>query len=128
MNAMTRRNDPLASGKRRGPRYAVEDVQGTLHFNTEARVLNVSLSGVALETSLPVRVGRTYTVTLRHDDEETVSLTGTVVWCHLRETRKNHLGESLPIYAAGLAFNDTLTEGANSLIRFLQRAAIITVG
>lgn len=125
---MTRRSDPLASGKRRGPRYAVEDVQGTLHFNTEARVVNVSLSGVALETSLPVRVGRTYTVTLRHDDEETVCLTATVVWCHLRETRKNHLGESLPIYAAGLAFTDTLTEGANSLIRFLQRAAIITVG
>jgi len=57
-----------------------------------------------------------------------VSLSGTVVWCHLRETRKNHLGESLPIYAAGLSFNDTLTESANLLIRFLERAAIITVG
>jgi hypothetical protein len=125
---MVRKIDPLASSTRRGPRYSVEDVQGTLHFNTEARVLNVSLAGVALETSLPVRVGRSYTVTLRHDDEETISLSATVVWCHLQGTRRSHLGESLPIYAAGLAFDDTLTENASQLIRFLQRAAIITVG
>ena len=128
MNIMIRKHDPLGPSTRRSPRYPVDDVMGTLHFNTEARVHNVSLTGVALETSLPVRVGRTYTVTLRHDSEQTISLTAKVVWCHLQGTRKNHLGESIPVYEAGLSFTDTLTESASQLVGFLQRAAIITVG
>jgi len=127
MHTMVRKHDPTAPSTRRSPRYAVDDVSGTLHFNTDARVLNVSLSGVALETSLPVRVGRAYTVTLRHDSEQTISLNAKVVWCHLQGTRKNKLGESMPIYEAGLAFTDTLTESAAELVGFLQRAAIITV-
>jgi len=125
---VTHNTDPVKSSSRRGRRYKVDNVQGTLHFNTEARILNVSLTGVALESALPVRVGRSYSLTLRHDDEEAVSLSATVAWCHLQETRRNHLGESTPIYAAGLAFNDTLTEKAGQLIRFLEQSAIITVG
>ncbi len=125
---MVRKHDPQGSGTRRNPRYAVDNVQGTLHFNTEARVLNVSLAGVALETTLPIRVGRTYTVTLRHDDDSVVSLSAAVVWCHLQGTRKNPAGESLPVYAAGLSFTDTLTASAAQLVDFLRRAAIITVG
>jgi len=125
---VNRNSNPVRSSTRRGRRYPVDNVQGTLHFNTEARILNVSLTGVALESALPVRVGRSYSITLRHDDEQTVSLSATVAWCHLRETRKNQYGESTPIYAAGLSFNDTLTEKAGLLIRFLERSAIITVG
>jgi hypothetical protein len=114
--------------KRRSPRHQVENVQGTLHFNTEARILNMSLAGLALESPLPVRVGRTYAITLRRDDNETVQMPATVVWCHLREIRKNSLGESQPIYAAGLSFTDTLTDKAGQLIRFLERSAAVTVG
>ncbi|MGD1148089.1 MAG: PilZ domain-containing protein [Thermoanaerobaculaceae bacterium] len=125
---MNESSNPVKSSKRRGRRYPVDNVQGTLHFNTEARILNVSLTGVALESALPVRVGRSYSITLRHDDEQKVHLSATVAWCHLQETRKNQFGESTPIYAAGLSFNDTLTEKASHLIRFLERSAIITVG
>lgn len=128
MAAVNGSSNPVRSSKRRGQRYTVDNVQGTLHFNTEARVLNVSLTGVALESSLPVRVGRSYSITLRYDDEQKVSLAATVAWCHLQETRQNPSGESTPIYAAGLSFNDTLTEKAGLLIRFLERSAVITVG
>jgi hypothetical protein len=114
--------------KRRSPRYPVVGVRGTLHFNTEARIVNISLAGVALESSLPVRLGRSYSLTLHRDSEETLRLSGTVAWCQLREVRKNKLGESEPVYAAGLSFTDTLTEKAGSLVRFLERSAIVTVG
>jgi len=127
MHTMIRKHDSSGQSTRRSPRYAVDDVAGTLHFNTEARILNVSLSGVALETSLPVRVGRGYTVTLRHDSEQTITLNAKVVWCHLKGTRKDKSGESIPVYEAGLAFTDTLTESASQLVGFLQRAAIIDV-
>jgi hypothetical protein len=125
---MTSGNDPSKSKARRGHRFPVENVQGKLHFNTEARVLNVSLTGVALESGLPVRVGRSYSISLRHDDEQMIVLSGRVAWCHLKGTRKGAAGEATPVYAAGLAFDDTLTEKASQLVRFLERAAIITVG
>ncbi len=128
MRAMTSANDPPKSKPRRGHRFPVDNVQGRLHFNTEARVLNVSLTGVALESGLPVRVGRSYSITLRHDDEPVIALSGKVAWCHLKGTRKGAAGEATPVYAAGLAFDDTLTEKASELVRFLERAAIITVG
>ena len=114
--------------KRRSRRYPVENVTGILHFNTDARVLNLSLTGIALETQLTVRVGRAYTITLMTGDERTVSLSATVKWCHLLEFRKTKLGESLPVYRAGLEFADTLTEKAAQLVRFLERFAIVTVG
>jgi len=120
--------DPARSRTRRGRRFPVENVLGKLHFNTEARVLNVSLTGVALESALPVRVGRCYSITLRHDDEQVVTLSGKVAWCHLKGTRRSEAAETTPVYAAGLAFDDTLTEKAGQLIRFLEHAAIITVG
>ncbi len=128
---MTSGSDPVKSKTRRRPRYPVDNVLGKLHFNTEARVLNVSLTGVALESVLPVRVGRSYTITLKHDDEQVVTLAGKVAWCHLRGTRGGEGregGEASSVYAAGLAFDDTLTEKAGQLIRFLENAAIITVG
>jgi PilZ domain len=128
MTMMAEDGDRALTRKRRSPRYPVVNVQGTLHFNTEARILNMSLAGVALESALPVRLGRTYSIALRHDKEETVRLSASVVWCHLQEIRKNQFGESQPIYAAGLAFTDTLTEKAGLLVRFLERSAIVTVG
>ncbi len=128
MREVTRSSDPLRSRAPRGHRYPVDHVQGTLHFNTEARVLNVSLTGVALESAMPVRVGRSYSIALRSDDGQAVTLSARAAWCHLKSTRRGEAGEATPVYAAGLAFDDTLTEKAGQLIRFLERSAIITVG
>jgi hypothetical protein len=116
------------SRSRRSLRYPVQNVQGILHFNTEARVINLSLTGLALESPLAVKVGRSYTITLRKGDEPTVRLSATVVWCHLQEIRKTQSGEPQPIYAAGVEFTDTLTEKAGQLIRFLEESAVVTVG
>jgi len=114
--------------KRRSPRYPVEKVQGVLHFTTDARVLNLSLTGIALESGLSVRVGRVYTIALRKDSEQSVRLSATVMWCHLREFRKTHLGESQPVYVAGLQFTNTLTQEAGQLVRFLEQTAVVSVG
>jgi hypothetical protein len=125
---MTLRANRGVLRNRRSPRYPVENVQGSLHFNTEARVLNLSLTGIALETHLAVRVGRTYSITLRKDLEQAVCLSANVMWCHLREIRKTRSGESKPVYAAGLQFTDTLTDKAGLLVRFLEGSAVVTVG
>ncbi len=112
--------------KRRNPRYAVRNVEGTLHFNTQARILNLSLTGMAVETGTALRIGRSYSLTLHHG-AASVRLAGAVAWCQLRRTRKTSGGDSVPVYEAGLHFDGMLSDRAHQLLRLLEESAIISM-
>jgi hypothetical protein len=113
--------------RRRKARYPVEGVQGTLHVSSGAKILNMSLTGMAVETDMQVRVGRSYSLALRHGEEFALKLSATVVWCHLRTLRKTENGESKSVFHAGFRFDDTLTEKAIDLTHFLEATAVIAV-
>jgi len=113
--------------RRRSPRYPVEGVQGSLHVSTAAKILNMSLTGMAVETDAQMRVSRSYSLALRHGEEFVLRLSGTVVWCHLRTLRKTERGDSKSVYHAGFRFDDTLTEKAMELTHFLEATAVIAV-
>lgn len=112
--------------KRRNPRYPVRDVEGTLLFNIQARILNLSLTGMAVETGTSMRVGRTYSLTLRHGSES-LRLAGEVAWCQLRRTRKTHGGDTAPVYEAGIHFEGMLSDRAKQLLHLLEESAIISL-
>jgi c-di-GMP-binding flagellar brake protein YcgR len=112
--------------KRRSPRYAVQNVEGTLLFNTEARIANLSLTGMAVETGSALRVGRDYALTLRHGSDA-LRLTGVVAWCKLARTRRTASGESAPVYEAGMRFDGMLSERAEQLLHLLEESAIISL-
>jgi hypothetical protein len=113
--------------RRRHPRHPVNDVKGTLHISTGARVINMSVTGMAIETDTQMRVGRAYSVTLKHGADFVLKLSGMVVWCHLRGIRKTEAGETKSVYHAGFRFEDVLTEKAQELTRFLEATAIIAL-
>jgi PilZ domain len=113
--------------RRRHPRHAVNDVKGTLHISTGAKVINMSVTGMAIETDTQMRVGRAYSVTLKHGADFVLKLQGTVVWCHLRGIRKTEAGDTRSVYHAGFRFEDILTEKAQELARFLEATAIIAL-
>jgi len=113
--------------RRRSPRYTVEGVQGILHVSTGAKILNMSLTGMAVEADLQVRVGRSYSLTLKHGADFALTLSGTAVWCHLRSLRKTEDGEAKSVYHAGFRFDDTLTQKALDLTHFLEATAVIAV-
>lgn len=116
------------SERRRSARYAMDHVRGVLHFSADARVLNMSLSGAALETSIPMRLGRTYTMTICDRAGQELKLQGEVVRCRLRALAKGEGHDSAPVYEAGMHFGGTLTDAATDLLRFLERSAIVEVG
>jgi len=118
---------PPIKERRRHPRHPVNDVKGTLHVSTGARIINMSVTGLAVETDMQMRVGRSYSLTLRHGADFVLKLAGTVVWCHLRGVRKTESGETQSVYHAGFRFDDTLTEKAEELTRFLEATAIIAL-
>jgi len=113
--------------RRRNPRHPVADVTGMLHVSTGARILNMSVTGMAVETETQLRLGRSYSLTLRHAEDRVLNLSGTLVWCHLRGVKKAGTGQTTSVYHAGFVFDDILTEKADELTRFLEATAIIAL-
>ena len=113
--------------RRRAPRYPVEDVRGKLLLTTSATIINMSLTGMAVESSANLRVGRSYTLALTHGEKTGPALTGIVVWCHLKATRPSATGESAAVYEAGIQFAGMLSDKASELISFLRTTAILTM-
>jgi c-di-GMP-binding flagellar brake protein YcgR len=96
-------------------------------MSTGAKILNMSLTGMAVETGTQMRLGRSYSLTLRHADDFVLRLSGAVIWCHLRGLRKAETGETTSVYHAGFRFEEVLTEKAEELARFLEATAIIAL-
>ncbi len=81
-------------------------------------VLNISETGLAIETSSRPVVGKSYRFSLS-DSEVSVAATARVRWCVLRKTAPAEGGDVLPIYFAGLRFEEV---DPGELDRLLERA------
>lgn len=120
--------DPKDEGdptdQRRHPRYDVEGVKGSLRLSVDAKVLNMSLDGMALETRSWLAPGRRYSFKL-HEDGEEVRLEGEVVWSNLVRTARDERGEAAPIYRAGVEFGDILSDTARRVRDFIEHNAVV---
>lgn len=109
---------------RRYPRYEVAGLAGHLVVPIRIRVINVSLGGMAFETNNYLQFGRAYTLRLE-GEERSLSLTGTIAWCSLRETTRNEQGEILPVYRAGLKFEALSGERSRELWDLIREHALV---
>jgi len=103
----------------------VEGVSGGFLFSTNAKILNLSLDGVALETGGYLHIGRSYSLKLTHGDEE-LALPGRVVWCRMVGTASGEGGDSTPVYSAGVQFEELLSGTAREVQRFLGGNAVVS--
>lgn len=115
------------SARRRFKRYRPTDLEGRLDASIPARVVDISVSGLAVETDTQLRIGRTYRFVLG-DDAETLKLVGRVQWSRLRGTRTSQDGDPAAVYNSGIALEDMLSETAQQLIRLVERTAILSPG
>lgn len=109
---------PPPKDRRSRPRHGLENVHGNLLFSNTCKILNLSGTGVAVETEVVLKPGRSYAVKIDYD-ERRIALDGTVAWCRLRGTRKNDEGESVPYYAAGIELQSDLTDKAEEILPML---------
>lgn len=119
-------DEPGGEEKRQHPRYEVRGLDGRLRYNTDARVLNLSVDGMALETPAWLHVGKVYRLKLGSGDD-LLDLEGTVVWCHLVGNRRRPDGTSGPVYQAGVRFGETLSDQARRILNFVRRAGVVGV-
>lgn len=116
-----------SSDRRRSPRYVVRDVRGWMTFRSEARVRNLSLTGMSVETIDQLAVGKPYSVRLTHGGTE-LRLASTVVRSRFRGTRKpTGGGDSVPVYESGIRFDDVLGDKGLALHKLLGAAAEVSL-
>jgi Tfp pilus assembly protein PilZ len=108
-------------------RFEVHDIAGVFLFDVDATVLNLSLGGMALESTHALQVGRRYSFRIR-DGAELVAVSGVVAWCNLRRTRREEGDQIVPCYQAGVRFEGIITSTAEELGRLIEGNAVVEVG
>ncbi len=112
--------------KRRYRRYEVHDLYGSLLFRVEVKILNLSLTGMAVEATQQLKQGRVHAVRLGQGDSA-VSLDATIRWCRLVGTRKSASGEPVTVYLAGLTFDGMVSEKAEHVMEFLKEHVVLAL-
>jgi Tfp pilus assembly protein PilZ len=110
--------------KRKHKRYVIEgmDLQCHMLFATEIQLKDISLSGASIVVDKRLNMGNKYTLKVIDDDSE-ISLTGEVVWVSISGSKKTPEGEIIPLYKAGLRFENVLTGKGTDLMGLLTDSA-----
>jgi hypothetical protein len=110
--------------KRRYKRYLIEgmDITCRMLFTTDVKILDMSLSGAAIELDKRLEMGSSYALKVL-DEGKGLSLNGEVVWVTISSWKKNSKGETIPRYKAGLRFDNVLSEKGLEVFGFLSDKA-----
>jgi hypothetical protein len=110
--------------ERRYRRFLIEgmDVQCRIFFNTEVKIHNISLGGVALSLDKRLNMGQKYTLKIE-SESNTISLEGIVVWAKITSLTRDVKGKKLPIYEVGMSFDEVLTGKGADLLDFIRKAS-----
>jgi len=92
-------------------------------YPSDVKVLDLSITGAAIETTKWLDLKREYTLKIKYKDV-ILNLRGCIVWAILSSHKKTSSGEVIPIYKAGVRFNETLSENTTRLINFIEENKI----
>jgi hypothetical protein len=110
---------------RRHRRFDVEGVRGSLLYSLDARILNMSLTGMAIETSSLLKVGGSYWLRVPHEEGGQLRFKADVKWCHQVRNERGADGHLRPVYQAGIDFRDMLDSSALQVLQFLERHMVV---
>lgn len=109
--------------QRRHRRYEVAGVEGSLQLSQDARILNMSLTGLLVETTSTLRLGSHCALRVPQAGGE-LRFDAVVKWCQLVGTRKVGT-DSRSIYHAGIDFRETLDDRARAVLAFIESHVIV---
>jgi hypothetical protein len=86
----------------------------------EGELLNVARTGLAIETTFPIQIGREYRLKVTYE-EASFGATGRVRWCVLRRMRRNRSGEVVPVYHAGFSLEERERKAQEAVLEKLRK-------
>jgi Tfp pilus assembly protein PilZ len=107
--------------QRSHPRFIVEslDISGRIMLANKVEILNISVGGVLVKTDKRLNVGTIYMLRLESKGK-LLTLPCKVVRAELSESHKDSIGQSIPIYSAGMQFTNVSNEQINTINDFLK--------
>ncbi len=127
LGSLGRRTRALAkkdNDQRRHQRYDVCGVRANLMLPLDVRVVDMSLTGLRIESPLALGTGGRYNLTLRRE-HEMIQLHTDLQWCRLARTEPDAMAEPAPVYEIGFDFSEELSQKARELLGFLQHNVVI---
>ena len=99
------------------------DIQCRVQFATEVILLNISSTGASIRLNKQLNMGQSYSINIKHA-KNSITIQGTVVWEKLTASEKNEVGDLIPVYKAGIKFDNIMTEKGDELINFITENLI----
>ena len=107
----------LGVDRRRHLRASITEISGTLHSPGDVEVLDLSLSGMAIEAAAELEAGDHCFLELRHQGHS-VSMEVEVRWASV--LRMERVRDTfLPVFRAGVAFLEILPDREGGLFEWL---------
>ncbi len=118
----------MGKGKERRShkRYEVDNVEGEVTYSFDVKIINMSLEGMAIETSKMLGIDKNYSIKL-HNHDKTILIDGQIVWSRLQRTVRTETGDVVPIYRSGIRFNKIFTKRADDIANFIESNRIMTL-
>ena len=107
--------------ERRYKRFSVEMMQlsGSMMPAKQVTILDINLDEVTIKADMRLNMGSDYSLKLK-ENNEVISLRGTVIWSSLSEAKKGPNGEVIPIYTGGLKLKGVSNDILSDLARFID--------
>jgi hypothetical protein len=93
------------------------DIHGRMISASEVKLIDLSAGGIALKADMRLDMNRVYLLQIEYGDRS-LPLYGAVVWSTLTETSGKP--RCVPIYTAGMQFDDIPIDKLNDLIEFIR--------
>jgi len=94
------------------------EINGMMMFANEVEILDISIGGISLRADRRMNIGADYSLKIR-DKASVIPLKGTVVWSLLSGTKKSPDGGTVPLYTAGMCFQNLSSEKIGEIARFI---------
>lgn len=89
--------------RRRHKRLVVNGIQRNVSHSSNHRIINISVGGVAVETTKMLRINKEYNLKINYKGN-LLRLRGFVVWAMRLCEEKKESGNIVPVYKAGMTF------------------------
>ena len=102
-------------------RYSLEvmNIHGEIPFATNVKILNISLSGIFIETDKRPDIGNKYVLKLEHEGRE-LTLQGIVIRSNLKRSLKDSEGKTVLKYTSGIHFINVSDKKLIEIAKFIK--------
>jgi hypothetical protein len=93
--------------RRKQERVIIRGIKRNILSPVNTRIINISLSGVAVETTEKLHMSKECSLRVNHKGNA-LRLRGRVIWAILARIEKKESGDIIPVYEAGIKFQQPL--------------------